>query len=108
MKFPGNMGGMGQLLQQAQKMQAEMKQVQAKLAEKELDVESAGGRIKIKINGKQEILKIDISAELVDPNDVALLADMVKVAVNEAVTTSQNMVATEMGRIVPPGLSGLF
>jgi DNA-binding YbaB/EbfC family protein len=108
MKFPNNMGGMNQLMQQAQKMQAEMKQVQAKLAERELDVESAGGRIKIKVNGKQEILSLTISPELVDPKDVELLADMVKVAVNEAVTASQNMVATEMGRIVPPGLSGLF
>jgi DNA-binding YbaB/EbfC family protein len=107
MKFP-NMGGMNQLLQQAQKMQAEMKQVQAKLALKELDIESAGGRIKIKINGKQEILKLEINAELVDPKEADLLSDLVKVALNEAITASQNMVATEMGKVVPPGLSGLF
>lgn len=106
MKFPG--GGMGQLMQQASKMQAEMKSLQEKLGSREMTVESAGGRIKIQINGKQEILKIDIAKEVVDPNDVQMLADLLTVAVNDAVQQSQKMVAGEMSKIVPPGLGGLF
>lgn len=105
MKFPG---GSGNLIAQAQRMQAEMKNLQEKLALKEMSVESAGGRIKIQINGKQEILGIEISKEIVDPNDTAMLADMIKVAVNDAVHQSQSMVASEMSRVIPPGLAGMF
>ncbi len=109
MKFPGGSGGgMGNLMAQAQRMQAEMKSLQEKLAVREMVVESAGGRIKIKINGKQEILKMEISKEIIDPTDPALLSDLVMVAVNEAVQQSQKMVASEMSRIVPPGLAGMF
>ena len=89
MKFPG--GNAGNLIAQAQRMQAEMKNLQEKLGLKEMTVESAGGRIKIQINGKQEILKIEISKEIVDPNDTGMLADMIKVAVNDAVHQSQSM-----------------
>ncbi len=99
---------MGQLMAQAQKLQSEMKALQEQLAVRELDVSSAGGRIKIKINGKQEILSLDISKEIIDPTDAAMLSDLVKVAINEAVTQSQQMVAKEMSRIVPPGMPGLF
>lgn len=106
MKFPS--GGIGGLMAQAQKMQAEMKSLQEKLAVREMTVESAGGRIKIQINGKQEILALEISPEIVDPKDTAMLGDLVKVAVNDAVAQSQKMVASEMSRIVPPGLAGMF
>ena len=108
MKFPSGGGGVGNLIAQAQKMQNEMKAVQEKLAVKEVACESAGGRIKIKINGKQEISSLEISKEIIDPNDPAMLADLVKVAVNEAVAQSQKMVAAEMSRVVPPGLAGMF
>lgn len=105
--FGGGGGGMGQLMAQAQKMQAEMKSLQAKLGERELDVDSAGGRIKIKVNGKQEILGLEIHKDLIDPNDPGMLSDMVKVAVNDAIQKSQQMVASEMGKVIPPGLAGL-
>ncbi len=109
MKFPNNgMGGMGGMLAQAQKMQAEMKALQDKLANKEFNIESAGGRIKITITGKQEITALDISKEIIDPEDPAMLADMVKVAVNQAVEESQRIVAEEMSKVVPPGLAGLL
>src|SRR5262249_23938145 len=105
MKFPNNTGN---LIAQAQRMQAEMKNLQEKLGLKEMTVESAGGRIKIQINGKQEILKIEIAKEIVDPEDTAMLADLIKVGVNEAVQHSQKVVASEMSRVVPPGLAGMF
>lgn len=99
---------MGGMLAQAQKMQAEMKALQDKLANKEFNIESAGGRIKITITGKQEITALDISKEIIDPEDPAMLADMVKVAVNQAVEESQRIVAEEMSKVVPPGLAGLL
>ena len=107
MKFPQG-GGVGNLIAQAQKMQTEMKSLQEKLAVREMTVESAGGRIKIQINGKQEILKMEISKEIIDPTDPGMLSDLVMIAVNEAVSQSQKMVASEMSRIVPPGLAGMF
>jgi DNA-binding YbaB/EbfC family protein len=110
MKFPGGGGGggIGQLMAQAQKMQSEMKSMQEKLAVRELDVNSAGGRIKIRINGKQEILAFEIAKEIIDPADPGMLSDLVKVAVNEAVGQSQKMVSSEMSKIIPPGMAGLF
>jgi DNA-binding YbaB/EbfC family protein len=109
MKFPnGGGGGMGGLIQQAQRMQSEMKALQEKLAVREMTVESAGGRIKIRINGKQEILAMELSPEIVDPSDTGMLADLVKVAVNDAVQQSQKMVSGEMAKIVPPGFAGLL
>ena len=107
MKFPNNQG-MGQLLGQAQKMQDEMKQLQDKLAKEEYAIDSAGGRIKVSVNGKNEILKLEISSELISSGDGALVGDMVKVAVNQALATAQKKMADEMSKIVPPGLAGLF
>lgn len=108
MKFPGGGGGMGQLMAQAQKMQSEMKKLQEQLAREEMDVESAGGRIKIRINGKQEILNISLAKDIIDPADPEMLADLIKVAINDAVQSSQKRVANEMSRIIPPGMAGLF
>jgi DNA-binding YbaB/EbfC family protein len=107
MKFPGG-GGMGGMLAQAQKMQAEMKSLQDKLALREILVESAGGRIKITITGKQEIKNLVLSKEIIDADDPSMLADMIKVAVNQAVEESQKMVAQEMGKVIPPGLAGML
>jgi nucleoid-associated protein EbfC len=108
MKFPGGGGNMQQLMAQAQRMQAEMKELQAKVSARELDVASAGGRIQIKVNGKQEILALNIDKEIIDPEDPGMLSDMVKVAVNEAIQKSQEMVAQEMSRVIPPGMAGMF
>lgn len=108
MKFPGGGGGIGNLMAQAQRMQSEMKALQEKLALQKMDVTSAGGRIKICINGKQEILGLEISKEIIDPEDPALLADMIKVAINEAVQHSQQKVSSEMSKVIPPGLAGMF
>jgi DNA-binding YbaB/EbfC family protein len=107
MKFPGG-GNMGNLMAQAQRMQSEMKSLQEKLALRQMEHSSAGGRIKISINGKQEILGLEISKEIIDPEDPGMLADMVKVAINEAVQKSQKMVSEEMSKVIPPGLAGMF
>lgn len=107
MKFPSG-GGINQLLGQAQKMQQEMKVLQDKLAKEEYEVKSAGGKVNVTVNGKNEVLKLEISPELFSGGDAALVADMVKIAVNQALTTAQKKMSDEMAKLVPPGMAGLF
>lgn len=101
--------GMGQLMKQAQQMQQKMSTLQKELESRELETSSGGGMIKIKINGKQELLAVSINKECVDPNDVEMLEELVKTAVNQAVKESQDMVSKAMS-VVTGGLSipGLF
>lgn len=100
---------MNNLLRQAQQMQQKMSTLQKELESRELDVSSGGGMIKIKINGKQEILEIKIDKECVDPNDVATLEELVLTAVNQATKESQDMVSNAMSKVTG-GLSipGMF
>lgn len=101
--------GMGQLMKQAQQMQQKMSTLQKELESRELETSSGGGMIKLKINGKQEILEVSINKECVDPNDVEMLEELVKTAVNQAVKESQDMVSKAMSKVTG-GLSipGLF
>jgi nucleoid-associated protein EbfC len=96
------------LLKQAQKMQQKMATLQKELEARELDISSGGGMIKLKVNGKQEILEIKIDKECVDPYDVDMLEELVKTAVNQAVKESQDMVSNAMskvtGNVKIPGL----
>jgi len=97
------------LLRQAQQMQQKMATLQKELEQRELDVSAGGGAIKIKINGKQEILSLKIDKECVDPNDVGTLEELVQTAVNQAVKESQTMVSSAMSKVTG-GLSipGMF
>ncbi len=76
---------MNALMQQAQKMQREMEKAQKELEEKEFEILSAGGGIKVVINGAKTIKSIDIDKEIIDPEDKEMLQDMLVVAVNEAI-----------------------
>lgn len=100
---------MNNLLKQAQQMQQKMTVLQKELETRELDVSSGGGAIKIKINGKQQILELKINPECVDPSDVDMLEELVKTAVNQAVKESQEMVSKAMSKVTG-GMSfpGLF
>lgn len=91
--------GMGQLMKQAQQMQQKMSTLQKELETRELETSSGGGMIKIKINGKQEILAVSINKECVDPSDVEMLEELVKTAVNQAVKESQDMVSKAMSKV---------
>lgn len=91
--------GMGQLMKQAQQMQQKMSTLQKELETRELETSSGGGMIKIKINGKQEILGVSINKECVDPSDVEMLEELVKTAVNQAVKESQDMVSKAMSKV---------
>ncbi len=109
----GGMGGpnnMQAMLKQAQKMQEDMATKQAELEECEYDVSVGGGVVGVKINGKKEILKVSIAPEVVDPDDVETLEDLIVAAVNEAVKKVETIAQDEMqkitGSIGLPG--GLF
>jgi len=97
--FGGGMGNMQQLMKQAQKMQAEMQKMQEELGNKTVEATAGGGMVTVVANGKQEILSIKIDPEVVDPDDVEMLEDLVLAAVNEAHTRVQEMMAQGMSRI---------
>lgn len=93
------MKGMGKMLKQAQKLQSDMLKVQQELAEKTVEATAGGGMVKIVANGKQQVLSISIEKEVVDPEDVEMLQDLILAAVNEALTKSQEMVSAEMSKL---------
>jgi len=97
------------IMKQAQKMQAKMAQIQEELADKIVESTSGGGMIKVQANGRQEILSILIEPDVVDPEDVEMLQDLIVAAVNEALRKSQEMMAEEMKKVTG-GMSipGLF
>jgi len=103
------MKGMGNMMKQAQKLQAKMLRLQDELAEKTIESTAGGGMVKVVANGKQQIVAIQIEKEVVDPDDVEMLQDLIMAAVNDALTKSQEMVSAEMAKLTGglsiPGLS---
>ena len=101
-------GNMQSMLKQAQQMQEDMAAKQAELEEKEYDVSAGGGVVNVKINGKKELLSVKIEPEVVDPDDVETLEDLIVAAVNEAIKTVENTASEEMQKITGAlGLGGL-
>ncbi len=103
------MKNMNQLMKQAQQMQSKLATLQNELADRELESSSGGGMVKVRVNGKQELLDIKINKECVDPNDVEMLEELVKTAINQAMKESQDMVSNAMSKVTG-GMSipGLF
>ncbi len=93
------MKGMGNMMKQAQKLQAKMLRLQEELADKTVEATAGGGMIKIVANGRQQILSIQIEKEVVDPDDVEMLQDLILAAVNDALVKSQEMVSGEMNKL---------
>jgi len=93
------MKGMGQMVKQAQQLQTRMLKLQAELAERTVESAAGGGMIKVVANGRQQIVSIRIEKEVVNPEDVEMLQDLILAAVNDALTKSQEMVASEMGKL---------
>ncbi len=93
------MKGMGQMMKQAQQLQARMLKIQAELAERTVASAVGGGMIKVVANGRQQVVSIQIEREVVNPEDVEMLQDLILAAVNDALTKSQEMVASEMGKL---------
>ena len=98
---------MNSMIRQAQKMQADMEAKQAELEEREYDVSAGGGMVAVKINGKRQVLNIDIKPEIVDPDDIETLSDILVAAVNEAIQRVDTVNSEEMAKITG-GMPGLF
>ena len=112
--YPKGMGGaqnMNAMLQQAQKMQEEMNALQEELEGREYEVSAGGGAVTVKINGKKQILSLDIAPEIVDPDDIETLSDILVAAVNEAIKRVEDTAAAEMEQITGamnlPGMGGI-
>ena len=102
-------GNMSKMLKQAQKIQQEMAKLQEELKERTVDASAGGGVVEVTVNGKQELLAIKINPEVVDPEDVEMLQDLILAAVNEGLRKSQEMVAEEMSKITGGlNIPGLF
>ena len=111
--IPKGMGGgpqnMQAMLRQAQKMQEEMAAQQEELDARESEISAGGGVVNVKINGKKEILSIDLKPEIVDPDDIETLSDILVAAVNEAIKRVEDTNSEEIGKITGPmNVPGLF
>ena len=109
--FRGMPGGMNQaaMIKQAQKMQQEMLRMQEEMENKTYSASAGGGMVTATVNGKHEVLELEIDPEAVDPDDVEMLQDMVIAAVNEAMRTADTDSANNMSRLTGGlNLGGLF
>ncbi len=106
----GGMGGMNMqsLMKQAQKMQKKMEEAQEALAEKTVETTSGGGAVKIVITGKKVIKSIKIDPEVIDPDDVEMLEDLILSSVNEAIRQADEMANNEMSKITGGVGNGMF
>ena len=107
--FPGGMGGFGgmninNLMKEAKKLQAEMEISQAELATKEVDASAGGGAVTVKVSGEKLLKEIKIKPEVVDPDDVEMIEDLILTCVNEALRKVDSAQAAELGKFNIPGL----
>jgi len=93
------MKGLGKMMKQAQQLQSKMLKLQEELAEKTVETSSGGGMVKVVANGKQQLVSLQIEQEVVDPDDVEMLQDLILAAVNDALTKAQEMVSGEMSKL---------
>ena len=109
--MPGGMGGMNQaqMMRQAQKMQQDLLRMQEELENKVYTAAAGGGMVKAEVNGKNELVSLQINPEAVDPDDVEMLQDMVIAAVNEAIRAAETDKANQMSRMTGGlNLGGMF
>ncbi len=105
-------GGMADMLKQAQKMQEDMQTLQAELEERTYEVSAGGGMVKLTIDGKHQIRSMEIAPEIVDPDDIETLADIIVAAVNEGIGKVDTTNNEEMAKVSAPlagmNLPGMF
>ena len=108
----GGPGNMQSMIKQAQKMQEDMENLRTELDAREYEIKAGGGVVTVKINGKLEVLNIAIEPDIVDPDDIETLSDVLTAAVNEAIKKVTSTNEEEMGKITGamniPGMPGLF
>ena len=108
--FPGGMGmpgNMNNLVKQAQKMQRQMEEGQKELEAKEFSAKAGGGAVEVTVSGKKEVLKEQLSQEVVDPDDIEMLQDLIMAATNEALRMADEANNELMGKMTG-GLGGGF
>jgi DNA-binding YbaB/EbfC family protein len=102
---------MGNLLKQAQQLQTKMARLQEELEEKTVEASSGGGMVTAVVNGRQEILSINIEPEVINPDDQEMLQDLILAAINDGLAKARNMVNEEMGKLTGglnlPNIPGL-
>ena len=98
--FPGGLpGNMNNLMKQAQRMQRQMEEQQKVLEEKEYSAQTGGGAVSIKMNGKKEVMELTLNPEVVDPDDIEMLQDLIVAAVNQVIRQVEDEAATAMGKM---------
>lgn len=107
--FPGGMGGFGgmninNLMKEAKKMQADMQKSQEELATKEFEASAGGGAINVKVSGEKVVKEIKINKDVVDPDDVEMLEDLILTCVNEALRKVDSAQSQELGKFNIPGI----
>ncbi len=104
--------GLGNMLKMAQKLQGQMAKIQEEMAEKTVEASSGGGMVTVVANGKQEILSLKIEPEVVNPDDIEMMQDLIIAAANEALRESRSMLSEEMNKLTGgfnlPGVPGLL
>ena len=106
--FPGGMpGNMNNLMKQAQKMQRQMEEAQKELEEMEMTATAGGGAVEVTVSGKHEVTKVKLAEEVVDPDDIDMLEDLIMAATNEALRKVEDASQQNMSKITG-GLGGLF
>ncbi len=93
------MKDMGKMMKQAQQLQSKMLKLQEEMADKTVETTSGGGMVKVVANGRQQLLSIQIEKEVVDPDDVEMLQDLILAAINDALIKSQEMATEEMSKL---------
>ena len=107
--FPGGMGGFGgmninSLMKEAKKMQADLEKNQQELAEKEFEASAGGNAVSVKVNGQKQILDLKLQKEVVDPEDVEMLQDLIVTCLNQAFKQVDDAQAASMGKFNIPGI----
>ncbi|MCI8379157.1 MAG: YbaB/EbfC family nucleoid-associated protein [Lachnospiraceae bacterium] len=110
--FPGGAmpGNMNNLMKQAQRMQRQMEEKSKEFEDKEWEATAGGGAVKVRVSGKKEILSVKLSEEVVDPDDIEMLEDLIVAAVNEALRKMEEENAQMMQQLTGGlgGLGGMF
>lgn len=105
-KMPGNMGNM---MKQAQKMQKQMQKMQSDIEKQEFEASAGGGAITAQVNGKKEVLSINLDEAIVDPEDIEMLEDLIVAAVNSAMEKADKAMEKQMGKLTGGlNIPGLF
>ena len=107
--FPGGMGGFGgmninSIMKEAKKMQADLEKSQTELAAKEFEASAGGGAVTAKVNGQKQVLSLTLKEEVVDPDDIEMLQDLIVTCLNQAFKQVDDAQASAMGKYNIPGL----